>query len=142
MLLPLDLLDPASLAPMPARPSFSGIVAGGLSDAAGLDAAAATAHTDLASAGSDPTDGFDATVADATSDGLEAPGADAAGTAAALLDSGDNLDQVRQSVSDGLPPPDTPVTIDNVDPPPKPDGWPGTDRGGPPPPVPVLDETS
>jgi hypothetical protein len=135
---PIALLDATSLAPLPVRPSFSGIVADGLSNAAGLDAALASASTDLANAGSDPSDGFDAAVADATSDGLEAPGADVAGTSAALLDHGDSLDQVRQSVSDGLPPPETPVSIDNVDPPPKPDRWPMGPKNTENPPVDVL----
>jgi hypothetical protein len=117
---PLALLALDQVRPFPPRPSFEAIVADALGTLAGLDARAASARADLADAGGDPTDGFDADLAAAMDDALEAPGAGATSDAADTIDRGDNLDVLRQSVSDVLPSADTPVTFNYDEPPPPP----------------------
>lgn len=108
---PFDALPPLRLRPLPARPSFESVVADGLSNTAGLDAQFVTARGDLATVAGNVNDGFEGELAEAIGDGVNPPGDGIALDVATTIEGGDNLDGIRQSVADILPPPDTPIDL-------------------------------
>lgn len=130
---PFALTDREPPGPPPGRASFVGIVADALGDLPGLDTAFGNARNDLADAASQPDDGMEGELAGAVDDGLLAPGADVPGTLADALSQGENVEALRGSVADTLPPPDTPLSMDFDDPPSPPvltaapDVYPGSD---------------
>lgn len=126
---PFDALPPLTLRPLPARPSFEGIVADGLGSRAGLDARLVTAGGDLATAAGNTNDGFEGELAEAIGDGLNPPGDGVALDVATSIEGGDNLDGIRQSVADTLPPSDTPIDLGFDAPPAPPGSYTPDDRG-------------
>lgn len=109
---PLELADVRAIRPMPERPSFTFLVAEGLSNAPGLDDYAQSSRTDFASGATDPTDGFDGAISDALGDALAAPGVAVPETISAALTAGANVDTLHASIADSLPPVDTPLQMD------------------------------
>jgi hypothetical protein len=115
---PLDYLERDELRPFPERPSFTSLVADELSSWPGADNRLAQVHSDLADNAGDLDDGFDGDYGDAISE-LEPPGAGVTLELSSAIETGDNIDTVRQTVQDVLPPVDTPIN-DPFDGPPGP----------------------
>jgi hypothetical protein len=117
------LIDPALLRPLQPPPSFSAIVADGLAPSGGLDATLASRQDELVN---DPTAGVDAVHAgtiDVASDIVTTEIATAPSSPApALLATGDQSSQIRESMAPFLPPPETPIDAPFTDPPQPPDG--------------------
>lgn len=120
---PLELADPDAMRRLAPRPSFTGIVADGLSDTPGIRAA-----LDGSSAGviDNPSTDLDGTYAGTMGVAQEIVANDITtappSPVPALLTTGDGADQIRTSVKQYLPPPETPVAATFVEPPTPPPG--------------------
>jgi hypothetical protein len=132
---PLEYADPDGMRRLAPRPSFTGIVADGLSDTAGLRGALDGAAVGVTDNPSEDLDGTYATTIGIASDvvGNEITTAPPS-PVPTLLENGASADTIRESVKQYLPTPDVPISASFTDPPAAPgqvsDPTPHDDDGG------------
>jgi hypothetical protein len=138
---PLTLIERDALAPLPPRPSFEGVVSDALGDTAGADVTLRQASATIGDTAGDINDGFEGDYADALDDQLEAPGADVPQVVDQAIDAGADVETLHDSVSNVLPPVDTPVEFSYDEPQAPPSLGPSPGERTEPPPAPEGTES-